>query len=66
MRSIQYIVGAAALAAFVLGSARTERTKGAVAGQRCPTFTYKTIDGKSISDKSLRGKAFVIDVYSPS
>jgi hypothetical protein len=33
-------------------------------GHRCPPFAYKTLSGASISDQSLKGKAYLIDVWS--
>jgi hypothetical protein len=37
---------------------------GIIVGRRCPEFSFKTADGKSISREGLAGKAFLLDVWS--
>ncbi len=37
---------------------------GSVVGRACPPFEVKTIDGKTISDKSIRGKVTILDIWA--
>jgi hypothetical protein len=68
MRILSLTVLTTALGALLVSGfvARPAGSKGAVAGKPCPSFSYKTIDGKTVSDQTLRGKAFIIDVWSPT
>jgi hypothetical protein len=38
--------------------------RGAVVGRRCPPFAFKTAEGKEVSFESLRGRAFLLDIWS--
>ena len=33
-------------------------------GRRCPAFAYQSLSGKSVSLQSMKGKAFLIDIWS--
>ena len=35
-------------------------------GKPCPPFTYKTIEGKTVRLEDYRGRALLVDVFSPS
>jgi hypothetical protein len=37
---------------------------GALIGRACPAFAFKTADGKEISRETLKGKAFLLDIWS--
>ncbi len=37
---------------------------GAIPGRRCPEFSYKTEDGRTLTPADFAGKAFLIDVWS--
>ncbi len=38
--------------------------RGLLTGRACPPFSYKTLSGDPISLASLKGKAFLIDIWS--
>ncbi|XZE21747.1 TlpA family protein disulfide reductase [Pirellulaceae bacterium SH449] len=40
--------------------------KGSLIGFRCPDFEYTTVDGASISNKSILGKVTVLDIWAVS
>jgi len=38
--------------------------RGVIVGRRCPPFAFKTAEGKVVSFESLRGRAFLLDIWS--
>lgn len=38
--------------------------RGVVVGHRCPPFSFKTADGKTVSRDRLAGKPFLLDIWS--
>ena len=38
--------------------------RGVVVGRKCPPFSYKAESGKRITQRSFRGKAFLVDIWS--
>ena len=38
--------------------------RGVIVGRACPPFSFKTVEGKEVSLKSLAGKPFILDVWS--
>lgn len=37
-----------------------------IEGEACPDFLYETVDGQKVSLADFRGKALIIDVFSPT
>ena len=37
---------------------------GTIVGQPCPPFEYQTVDGKTISNKSILGKVTILDIWA--
>jgi hypothetical protein len=37
---------------------------GVIVGRQCPPFSFKTADGKIVSDETLSGKAVLLDIWS--
>jgi hypothetical protein len=37
---------------------------GAIVGRQCPDFSYDTEEGETISRETLKGRAFLIDIWS--
>ena len=37
---------------------------GVILGRKCPPFSFKTADGKIVSDETLSGKAVLLDIWS--
>ncbi len=37
---------------------------GAVLNRRCPDFSYETVDGQTVSNKSILGKTTILDVWA--
>jgi hypothetical protein len=52
----------------VAGSPASEQpgpgSGGLVVGKKCPAFSYRTVTGKRVTNKTFRGKAFLIDIWS--
>ena len=63
--SVAALVAVGSLTLF-LAARDPAMSSGAVAGKPCPPFSYKTIDGKTVSNATFKGKAFLIDVWSPT
>ncbi len=38
--------------------------RGVIVGRVCPPFSFETPDGDEVSDKTLAGKAFILDIWS--
>jgi len=38
--------------------------RGVIVGRKCPAFSYKTSDGRLITQDTYKGKAFLLDVWS--
>lgn len=37
---------------------------GTIIGQPCPPFEYQTVDGKTVSNKSIEGKVTILDIWA--
>jgi len=37
---------------------------GSVLNRRCPEFEFTTVDGQTVSDKSILGKVTILDIWA--
>lgn len=62
MKQLRWVVlGALVASSFAYGQLNSPSK---LVGKKIPSFSMKTYEGKNISDKSLKGKAYILDFWA--